>query len=72
MKKNLLSIILKNILYKTLFTTNFVENTCKFYNFVGSNYSCRNYLSSKIFRKNSKKNLFLQIFLTNLQKYENF
>ena len=41
MKKNcrkLLPIFLQNILYKKLFATNFVENTCEFYNFVGNNY----------------------------------
>ena len=52
----------------TNFTTNFVGNTCEFYNFVGSNYSQRNYLSIKILRKNSRKNIFLQIFIINLQK----
>jgi len=26
---------MQNILYKTLFTTNFIENTYKLYNFVG-------------------------------------
>jgi len=50
---------LENILYKTLFATNFVENTYEFYNFVRNNYSRRNYLPIKIVRKNSKKKLFL-------------
>jgi len=50
-------------LYKTLFATNFVGNTCKFYDFV-ENY----YLSVKFFRKNGRKSIFLQTFLTNLQK----
>jgi len=49
---------LQNILYKTLFTTNFVGNTYKFYNFVGNNYSQKNYLSIKIFRKNDRKKVF--------------
>jgi len=30
---------LQNILYKTLFTKYFIENICKFYNFIGNNYS---------------------------------
>jgi len=59
---------LQNILYKTLFATNFVGNTCKFYNFVGNDYPRRNYLSIKILRKMKEKNIFLQIFLTNLQE----
>jgi len=29
---------MQNILYKTFFTTNFVENTYKFYNFVKNYY----------------------------------
>jgi len=33
---------LQNILYKILFTTNFVKNTWKFYNFVINNYPRRN------------------------------
>jgi len=37
MKKNLHKIA-ANILYKTFFTTNFAENTNKFYNFVENNY----------------------------------
>jgi len=44
----LLLMFLQNILYKTLFTTNFVGNTCEFYNFVGNNDPRRNYLSIKI------------------------
>jgi len=43
------------ILYKTLFTINFVGNTYKFNNFVKNNYSRRNYLPIKILRKNNKK-----------------
>jgi len=50
---------LQNILYKTLFTTNFVRNTYEFYNFVGNNYSPRNYLPIKILRKNNRKKSFL-------------
>jgi len=46
---------LQNILYETLFTTNFVRNTCKFYNFVGNDYPQRNYLPIKIPRKNDRK-----------------
>ena len=53
---------LQNILYKTLFATNFVRNTCEFYNFVGNNYPRRNYLPIKILRKNSRKKPFLAIF----------
>jgi len=70
-KKNcrkLLLIFLQNILYKTLFATNFLGNTCEFYNFVGNNYPRRNYLPIKILKKNSRKSLFLQICLTNLQE----
>ena len=70
-KKNcrkFLSIYLQNILYKTLFATNFVGNTCEFYNFVGNNYSQRNYLPIKILKKIAGKILFLQIILTNLQE----
>jgi len=66
--KKLLPIFLKNILYKILSTTNFVRNTCKIYNFVGNDYPRKNYLPIKILRKISKKNLFLKIFLTNLQE----
>ena len=80
MKKKLQEIaanFLQHILYKTLFATNFVGNTCEFYNFVGNNYSRRNYLQIKILRKNNRKKSFLAIFLTNLQEnfrviYENF
>jgi len=49
-------------LYKTLFATNFVENTCEFYNFVGNNYPRRNYLPIKILKKNSRKKSFLANF----------
>ena len=49
-------------MYKTPFTINFVGNTCKFYNFIGNNYSQRNYLPIKILRKNDRK----KFFLTNL------
>ena len=65
MKKNcrkLLSIFLQNILYKTLFTTNFVGNTCEFYNFAGNNYLRKNYLPVKIPIKNSRKKSFLANF----------
>jgi len=55
-------------LYKTLFATNFVENIYEFYNFVGNNYSPRNYLSIKILEEIEEKSVFLQIFLTNLQE----
>ena len=51
-----------NILYKTLFATNFIGNTCEFYNFVGNNYSRRNYLLIKIIRKNNKKESFFANF----------
>jgi len=37
--RKLLPIFLQNILYKTFFTTNFVENIYEFYNFVRNNYS---------------------------------
>jgi len=37
--KNLLPIFLQNILYKTFFIKDFVENIYKFYNFVEINYS---------------------------------
>jgi len=52
----------QNILYKTLFATNFIENTCKFYNFVGNDYPRRNYLPIKILRKNGRKKSFLTNF----------
>jgi len=71
MKKNckkLLPIFLQNILYKTLFATNFVGNTYKFYNFVGNNYPRKNYLSIQLLGKIVGKSLFLQILLTNLQE----
>jgi len=64
----LLPIFLQNILYKTLFATNFVGNTCELYNFVGNNYPRMNYLPNKILRKNSRKKPFLANFLTNLQE----
>jgi len=68
MKKKLLPILLQNILYKTLFPTNFVRNTYEFYNFVGNNYPRKNYLSIKFFRINSRKKSFIEIFITNLQE----
>ena len=58
----MLPIFLQNILYKTLFATNFVGNTCKFYNFVGNDYPRRNYMPIKIFRKNGRKQSFLANF----------
>jgi len=64
-----LPILLQNILYKTLFTTNFVENTYEFYNFVGNNYSGRNYLPIKILRKNSRKKSFLANFFKFARKF---
>jgi len=57
--KKLLPNFLQNILYKTFFATNFVGNTCKFYNFLGNNYPRRNYMPIKILRKNDRKSLFL-------------
>ena len=36
----------------------FVGNTCKFYNFVGNDYTRRNYLPIKILRKNGRKKSF--------------
>ena len=57
-----MSIFLQNVLYKILFTTNFVGNTCEFYNFEGNNYPRRNYIPIKILRKNSKKKSFLANF----------
>jgi len=61
-------------LYKTLFITNFVENTYEFYNFVGNNYLRKNYLPIKIFKINSKNKYFLANFLKSFQKKsdENF
>jgi len=53
---------LQNILYKTIFATNFVGNTYKFYKFVENYYPRKNYLPIKIFRKNGRKKLFLTIF----------
>jgi len=59
----LLPIFLYNILYKILFTTNFVKNTYEFYNFVRNNYLWRNCLSIKILIKNNKKqNFFLSLY----------
>jgi len=49
----------QNILYKTLFATNFVENTCKFYNFVGNNYSEEITCQLKFLKKIVRKSLFL-------------
>jgi len=61
--RKLLPIVLQNILYKTLFTTNFAGNTYEFYNFVGNNYSRKNYLLIKILSKNSRKKfLFCKFF----------
>jgi len=54
----LLPIVLQNILYKTPFATNFVGNTCNFYNFVGNNYLQRSYLPIKILSKNGRKKFF--------------
>jgi len=47
---------------KTLFATNFVGNTYKFYNFVGNNYPRRNYLPIKFLEKMAEKKSFLTIF----------
>jgi len=55
-------------LYKTLFTTNFVRNTYKFYNFLGNNYLHKNYLSIKILKKIDRKKYFFTNFLINLQE----
>jgi len=55
-------------LCKTFLVENFVRNTCEIYNFIRNNYSRRNYLPIKIYRKNSKKNLFLQNIIMNLQE----
>jgi len=60
--RKLLPIFLQNILYKTSFATNFVGNTCEFYNFVANNYLRRNYLQIKILRKISRKKSFLANF----------
>jgi len=56
--RKLLPIFLQNILYKTIFATNFVGNTYEFYNFIGNNYPRRNYLPIKILRENSRKKIF--------------
>ena len=66
--RKLLPIFLQNILYKTLFATSFVRNTCEFYNFVGNNYSPRNYLPIKILRKNSRKKSFLVKFFNKFER----
>jgi len=67
--RKLLSIFfLQNILYKTIFATNFVRNTSEFFNFVENNYSRKNYLSIKIIKKIVGKNILLQIILINLQE----
>jgi len=59
-------------LYKTLFATNFIGNTYKFYNFVGNDYPQRNYLLIKILKNNDRKSLFLYFFLINLQEKISF
>jgi len=64
--KKLLQIFLQNILYKTLFATNIVRNTYKFYNFVGNDYPRKNYLSIKIFRKKSFLTIFFNKFTKNI------
>jgi len=56
------SIFLQNILYKTLFATNFVRNTYEFYNFAGNNYSRKNYLPIKILKKVARKSLSYKFF----------
>jgi len=66
--RKLLSILLQNILYKIIFTTNFVENTYNSYNFVGNNYPRRNYLSINILRKNSRKKCFIANFFNKFAK----
>ena len=60
--KKLLLIFLQNILYKSLFVTNFVGNTYKFDNFVENNYPQRNCLPIKILRKNDRKKSFFANF----------
>jgi len=60
MKKYLQKIAAKfftKLLYKIFFTSNFVRNIYKFYNFIGSNYTRRNYLLIKIFKQNNKKKI---------------
>jgi len=57
------------MLYKTLFATNFIGNTCKFYNFVRNYYPWTNYLPIKILRKNGRKKYFLEIFSKVCKKY---
>jgi len=66
--RKLLPIFLQNILYKTLFATNFVENTCKFYNFVGNDYPRKNYLPIKNLRKNGRKKSILANFFIKFAK----
>jgi len=66
--KKLLPIFLQNILYKTLFATNFVGNTFKFNNFVRNDYPRRNYLPIKILRKNDRKKSFLANFFNNFAR----
>ena len=51
---------------KVFFVEIFVGN--EFYNFVGNNYPWRNCYPIKIHRKNRKKGLFSQNFITNFQK----
>jgi len=58
----MLPIFLQNILYKIIFVTNFVRNTCKFYNFVGNDYPRQNYLPIKILRKNNRNFFFYKYF----------
>ena len=62
MKKKLLEIA------TNFFAKYFVGNTCEFYNFVGNNYSRRNYLPIKILRKNSRKKSFLANFFNKFAK----
>ena len=64
----MLPIFFQNILYKTLLVTNFVGNTCKFYNFIENDFPRGNYLPIKILRRNDKKKSFLANFLINLQE----
>jgi len=64
----LLSIFLKNILYKKIFTTNFVRNIYELYNFIGNNYPRRNICHLRFLEKITRKSFILQICLTNLQE----
>ena len=57
-----------DILYKTLFATNFIGNTCKFYNFVENDYPQKNYLPIRILRKNCRKKSFLANFFNKFAK----